>query len=72
MAYIVMAYIVTALYSRGLYSYRGDFLRAADCGIGAGGPKNKYLPICIISPAFFTSKSNLKSISSLILTGKVI
>ena len=32
--------------------YRGDFLRAAGCGIGAGGPKNKYLPICVISPAF--------------------
>ena len=29
-----------------------DFLRAAGCGIGAGGPKNKYLPICVISPAF--------------------
>jgi hypothetical protein len=32
--------------------YRGDFMRAAGCGIGAGGPKNKYLPICVISPAF--------------------
>ena len=35
-----------------LRPYRGDFLRAAGCGIGAGGPKNKYLPICVISPAF--------------------
>ena len=33
-------------------TYRGDFLRAAGCRIGAGGPKNKFLPICVISPAF--------------------
>ena len=32
--------------------YRGDFLRAAGCGIGAGGPNNKHLPICVVSPAF--------------------
>ena len=33
-------------------AYRGDFMRAAGCSIGAGGPKNKCLPICVISRAF--------------------
>jgi hypothetical protein len=45
----VYMHVYTHVYTR---VYRGDFLRAAGCGIGAGGPKNKYLPICVISPAF--------------------
>ena len=37
-------------------------MRAAGCRIGADGPKKVIYPPCVISPAFFGSKSNLKLI----------